>query len=146
MLQELETHVSKGFLSGATHKDLYSAHPSKREARMRRIRGTRRGLMRLGLHPESEAPRPTPAGVALGWWVLVVLVVPASEEPVSQQVSPRGRTKKGSRRGPAWSLPPTGGLYAETGTPGGWGSRKPRGEGRSALALSPSNYGYPLRN
>lgn len=37
---------------------------------------------------------------------------------------------KGSRAGTCLVVASPGGLYAETGTPGGWGSQEPRGQGR----------------
>lgn len=118
MLQELETQVSKGFLSGATQEDLSIRHiPSKPEARacagfagraaVSCAPGFTSGSWGSALH--------APAGVAPAWWVLVVLAVPASQEPVGQQVSPRGRTKKGVGRRPAWSLPPPVGCMRRRG-------------------------------
>lgn len=99
---------------------------------MRRIRGTRRGLLCAWVYIRVLRLRATRAGWGRSGLVGVGCSSCSSVGRASGSTGePTGKDQEGSRAGTCLVVASTGGLYAETGTPGGWGSRKPRGEGRS---------------
>ena len=98
---------------------------------MRRIRGTRRGLLCAWVYIRVLRLRATRAGWDRSGLLGVGCFSCSSVGRASGSTGePRGRTMKGSRAGTCLVVASTGGLHAKTGTSGGWGSREPEGEGR----------------